>query len=74
VKKKHQALRDKVYQHLTVIYPDHDVVRLGDELLGIMGLDVKCNKPRPHKNNWDQQDVLAITYGDTYGWSRSNRI
>jgi sucrose phosphorylase len=65
VKKKLKALREKVRSHLTSIYPDADIEKLTQQLLAAMDLDSNCKKPKTHKNHWDQQDVIAITYGDS---------
>jgi sucrose phosphorylase len=66
MKKKNSELRQKVLTHLEFIYPENDNQRLARQLIQIMGLDVICKKPRPHENNWNQSDVIAITYGDTF--------
>lgn len=66
MKKKNSELREKVLAHLNFIYPDNDNQQLARQLIQIMGLDVICKKPRPHENNWNQSDVIAITYGDTF--------
>ena len=65
MKKKNAELRDKVLTHLDFIYPHNDNRQLARQLIRIMGLDVICKKPRPHENNWNQTDVIAITYGDS---------
>jgi sucrose phosphorylase len=66
MKKKNSELREKVLTHLNLIYPDNDNQQLARQLIQIMGLDVICKKPRLHENNWNQSDVIAITYGDTF--------
>ena len=58
--------REKILNHLEFIYPDIDAEELADKLIGLMGLDKKCKKVKPYKNHWDQQDVIAITYADTF--------
>lgn len=66
MKKKRSELRDKVFSHLEFIYPQNNNEQLARQLIQIMGLDVICKKPKPHENNWNQTDVIAITYGDTF--------
>ena len=66
MKKRHHELREKVINHLRFVYPQEDCDALAHALLEIMGLERDCKKPRAHRNNWDQTDVLAITYGDTF--------
>ncbi len=66
MKKRHHELREKVINHLRFVYPQEDCDALAHALLEIMGLERDCKKPGAHRNNWDQTDVLAITYGDTF--------
>ncbi len=51
-----------IYQsvNLKIAYPD-----LADELISIMRLDTEYFETQAHQNNWDQTDVIAITYGDS---------
>jgi len=63
--KRLSKLRSRLQNHLHLIYPEQDNTRLADELIQIMELDIRCHKPKPHKNHWDQRDVIAITYGDS---------
>jgi sucrose phosphorylase len=65
MKKKQIELRTRVIDHLTRIYPEVDHALLADRLIATMGLDQRCKKPRPYRNLWDEQDVIAITYGDS---------
>lgn len=63
-------LKDKVIHHLEFIYQDVDLTteydELADRLLDAMGLDdTSCQRPVPHANQWDQEDVIMITYGDS---------
>jgi sucrose phosphorylase len=64
--KRNQELRDRLLNHLQLIYPDENIEQLADQLIAIMGLDAKCKKPRPQRNLWNEQDVLAITYADSF--------
>jgi sucrose phosphorylase len=65
MKKKLTQLKDRLVSHLRFIYPDKDGEDLAQLLILEMGLDKKCAKPRPYKNHWNQQDIIAITYGDS---------
>ena len=65
MKKRMLELQEQVSSHCRVIYPDQDPTWLTQQLIELMGLDVKCKKPKPYQNHWDQQDVIAITYGDS---------
>lgn len=50
---------------LEVVYPDMDTVFLATELMAVMGLTPDVPGPSAHRNNWDEQDVLLITYADS---------
>ncbi len=62
-----ENLHHRILGHLQIIYPDLNHEPLLRDLLAAAGLereqDVKC--PTPHTNLWNQQTVLAITYGDS---------
>ena len=64
--KKKELLRFRLRNHISFIYPDIDAEQLADDLIGIMDLERKCRKPKPYKNNWNERDIIAITYGDTF--------
>ncbi len=63
------ALRHKLKQQLEVIYEDVTINRpyevLADQLISIMRLDQEIQQPRIQQNNWDQNDIVLITYGDS---------
>jgi len=65
MKKRQIELRTRVIDHLSRIYPEADHEVLAERLITTMGLDRRCKKPRPYRNLWDQQDIIAITYGDS---------
>lgn len=64
-----ENLRQVLQRQLEVIYDgivlDRSHETLADELLNLMRLEQKIATPKPHHNNWDQQDVVLITYGDS---------
>ena len=64
-----ENLRQILQRQLEVIYDgivlDRSYEVLADELLHLMRLEQKIENPRAHHNNWDQQDVILITYGDS---------
>lgn len=60
-----QALRGKLSSMLEVVYPAIDNSELADRLLAAMGLAPETPAPPAHRNNWDQSDVLLITYADS---------
>ena len=59
------TLTNKLAGMLQQIYPALDVQWLADGLLGAMGLAEDTQGPPAHQNNWDESDVLLITYGDS---------
>jgi sucrose phosphorylase len=64
-KRRQQELQQRVLGHLSLIYPDADTEKLTEQLLKKMRLDTACEKPRWHKNNWDEKDVAVITYANS---------
>ncbi|MDX1635505.1 MAG: alpha-amylase family glycosyl hydrolase [Marinobacter sp.] len=60
-----QALQDKLAGMLTVVYPEVDTGYLAGQLMETMGLGADASPPPAHRNNWDQGDVLLITYADS---------
>jgi sucrose phosphorylase len=55
----------RVKEHLAFIYPAINSEHLARELIALMGLNDQCATPQSHRNNWDEQDCILITYGDT---------
>ncbi|MFT5712867.1 MAG: sucrose phosphorylase, partial [Glaciecola sp.] len=61
----------KVKHHLEVIYKDiltpSEIELLVPKLQ--KSIDVNspddCHYPTPHKNRWDESDIIMITYGDS---------
>ena len=58
-------LEKKLTGSLDFIYPDIDTTFLARQLIETMGLDENCRQPRDHQNNWDESDILLITYADS---------
>jgi len=61
----HAELQQRVENHLSLVYPEQDIPSLASRTLDIMGLEHACNKPRWHKNNWDETDICVITYANS---------
>ncbi|MBD3656710.1 sugar phosphorylase [Marinobacter sp.] len=59
------TLTDKLAAMLEVVYPAVDTGFLAEELIVAMGLAADAPAPSAHRNNWDQAEVLLITYADT---------
>ena len=60
-----QVLRTKLASLLTTVYPDLECDGLADKLLETMGLEPEQPPPPAHQNNWDESDVVLITYADS---------
>ncbi len=60
-----EPLKAKLVAMLAVVYPERECEPLADQLLTTMGLDVDHPSPPAHQNNWDQSDVILITYADS---------
>jgi sucrose phosphorylase len=58
-------LEQRLAGHLQVLYPQLDAVEFAHECLTQFGLAANAESPTPHRNLWDQRDVMLITYGDT---------
>lgn len=59
------TLHHKLATMLDVVYPAIDTGFLADQLLATMGLAALTPAPPAHQNNWDEADVMLITYADT---------
>ena len=60
-----EPLKAKLVAMLAVVYPERECEPLADQLLTTMGLDADHPSPPAHQNNWDQSDVILITYADS---------
>lgn len=60
-----QPLKAKLVGMLEVVYPELDGDFLAEQLLGTMGLAPNREPPPAHQNNWDESDIVLITYADT---------
>ncbi|MDT0581378.1 sugar phosphorylase [Brumicola blandensis] len=64
-------LQEKVKHHLEVIYEgvlnSSDISAIVPELISKIGIQSAedCHYPTPHKNRWDESDIIMITYGDS---------
>lgn len=64
-----ERLRERVRQHLEVIYAEVPGVEadaaLVASLLDTMRLGAEVQAPEPYVNHWSERDALLITYGDS---------
>ena len=65
-----EALNKKLQQQLNVIYKSVDLSvsyeELAKELMKTMRLDEEIHEAIPYQNHWSAEDVILITYGDTF--------
>ncbi len=59
------ALHQKLSTMLEVVYPAIDTPALATRLLETMGLAGDAPAPPAHQNNWDESEIILITYADT---------
>ena len=59
------VLIQKLTGMLEQVYPALDTRWLASELLEAMALAEDSPGPAAHQNNWDEADILVITYGDS---------
>ncbi|MCH8498495.1 MAG: alpha-amylase [Marinobacter sp.] len=59
------SLEHKLSAILAGVYPAVDTGYLARELVAAMGLAADCPSPSSHRNNWDEKDLVLITYADT---------
>lgn len=62
---QHSILEQRIAGHLKQIYPEIESTDLVTQCLKVMGLSADTPSPEPHRNLWDQTDVMMITYGDS---------
>jgi sucrose phosphorylase len=60
-----QPLTSRLEGMLQAVYPTLDCAGLANDLLGAMALAPDAPSPPAHQNQWDEGDVLLITYADT---------
>ncbi|MGM0768945.1 MAG: sugar phosphorylase [Pseudomonadota bacterium] len=60
-----EPLKSKLAGMLEVVYPDLDSGFLAEKLLKTMHLAPNQEPPPAHQNNWNESDVVLITYADT---------
>ena len=60
-----QPLKAKLVAMLEMVYPELDCDFLSEQLLTTMGLAPNQEPSPAHQNNWDESDIVLITYADT---------
>lgn len=64
-----KQLYDNVLYHLETIYKETNTAQplpqLADDILQIMRLNEDYHAVEPYQNNWDESDVVLITYGNS---------
>ena len=58
-----------VLQHLETIYQDElpaeSINTIADDIIKIMRLDTNYQETTPYQNNWDENDIVLISYGNS---------
>jgi len=62
---KLNKLKTRVIDHLTKIYPDINQENICDEIIQLMNFNNVIHKVKNHSNLWSENDIVAITYGDS---------
>lgn len=65
MKEKTSEFEHRMVEHLSMLYPDQDLVALAKQLIETIGLTGEVKGPGAHRNLWDQGDTLLITYGNS---------
>ena len=64
-----ENVKIKIQHHLEMIYEqvstEIDISALVDQVVELMRVEEEYKEPKPYHNNWDQNDVFVITYGDS---------
>ena len=55
----------RIREHLNIIYPVQSSKQLAATFVAEMGMGRNLQQPNTHYNNWDQQDTILITYGNS---------
>jgi sucrose phosphorylase len=58
-------LRDRLHDHIRLLYPDQDTGALVEACIAAMRLDPETPTPESRRNLWSEADSVVITYGDT---------
>ncbi len=58
-------LEQRLIGHLQVLYPQMDAGELARKCLTTFNLEPNTESPKPHRNLWNQSDIMLITYADT---------
>jgi sucrose phosphorylase len=58
-------LKNRVRDHLALVYGGIDCDLWAEKLIGLMKYGDNSAPVQPHQNHWDQSDIALITYGDT---------
>lgn len=61
----HTSLEDRLQGHLRFLYPKANAADLSRQLIQAIGLEENRGGVKPRRNNWNESDVIAITYGDS---------
>jgi len=64
-----EQITKSVLYHLETIYQDHlseeSIKTTAEEIIKLMRLDTNYQATTPYQNNWDENDIVLITYGNS---------
>ena len=58
-------LEQRLITHIQVLYPEQEAFEFSRRCLQELGLHPTTETPTPHRNIWDESDIMLITYGDS---------
>lgn len=58
-------LEQRLIAHIQILYPEQEAFEFSHLCLNEFGLAPDTETPAPHRNIWDESDIMLITYGDT---------
>ncbi len=58
-------LSHRIKTHIQFIYPNLNAEEISQQLLNLMRLTENTPTPPNHQNHWNQEDIIAITYGNS---------
>lgn len=57
--------RKRIQDHLQRLYPDQNPVTTSNAIISIMAYENSISEVIPYRNLWSENDIIAITYGDS---------
>ena len=58
-------LKERISDHLSKIYPDENPEQICQQIVELMDFEDVLHEAKQHCNLWSENDIIAITYGDS---------